>query len=227
VKVSAGDVSEVNYTLSDMASDTVGLIEELGYSSVHVVGHSMGGMIAQRMAIEFPDRVRSLTLFGTKPMDGETGQSSPEFLANVMAPPAKTQEKRWEVALDGYRLCVAPAPVDEAQLLAFFRAQVERAPNPKMQCLVAVAASTMNGMSASPSHVEQVRALKVPTLVIHGSGDLVIAADGGKRLAQLIPDARLLLIDGLGHFPLGEDRWAVIADAVVTHITRHLRRDCT
>jgi pimeloyl-ACP methyl ester carboxylesterase len=215
-----GDVCGVNYTLSDMAADTAGLIEVLGFESAHVLGHSMGGSIAQRVAIEFPRRVRSLVLFGTRPGDGVTGESSQEFLREAMRPPSGDPQQRWEAALEGYRICVAPEPVDEVELAAFLQTQADRAPNPYMQCLAAATASEIAGMSSSPTHIEELQSLQHPTLVIHGADDRVIAADGGERLAELIPNARLVVVEGMGHFPLAAGRWTTIADAVIDHVLK-------
>jgi pimeloyl-ACP methyl ester carboxylesterase len=215
--LSRGDLSGVNYTLSDMAADTAGLVETLGFESAHVLGHSMGGVIAQRMAIEFPDRVRSLTLFASLPNDGASGQSSPRFTENVMRPPSTDPRERREAALEGYRICVEPEPIDEAELVAFMQRQTDRAPNPYMQCVPAMIASAIAGNTSSPTHVEELQSITCPTFVVHGAGDLVVALDGGQWLAKLIPDARLLVIEGMGHFPLAQERWAIIADAVIEH----------
>jgi pimeloyl-ACP methyl ester carboxylesterase len=215
--VLGGDVSRVNYTLSDMAGDTAGLIEHLGFESAHVLGHSMGGGIAQYVATRFPERVRSLTLFGTAPFEGVTGQSSPAFLELVMAPTPTEPEAAWAAALEAYRICVTPDPIDEEALAAVLQAQVDRAPNPAMQCIPAILASVAIGTTSAPTHLEALHALEHPTLVIHGTGDLAVGVDGGERLAEVIPGARLVLVEGMGHFPLAPERWETIADEVIAH----------
>jgi pimeloyl-ACP methyl ester carboxylesterase len=218
--LSRGDLSGVNYTLSDMAADTAGLVETLGFESAHVLGHSMGGVIAQRMAIEFPDRVRSLTLFASLPNDGASGHSSPRFMENVMRPPPSDPRERREAALEGYRICIEPEPIDEAEFAAFVQRQTGRAPNPHMQCVPAIIASVIAGNASSPTHVEQLQSITFPTLVVHGAGDLAVALDGGEWLAKLIPNAQLLVIEGMGHFPLAQEHWATIADAVIEHVIK-------
>jgi pimeloyl-ACP methyl ester carboxylesterase len=218
--VLGGDASGVNYTLSDMAADTAGLIDALGFESAHVFGHSMGGMIAQRLAIEFPHRVRSLTLFGTGPSDGVSGQSSPEFLALAIAPVPTDPDEMWETSLAAYRICVVPDPVDEDELATFARAQLDRAPNPQMQCLPAILGSAAAGLASSPTHIEELQALEHPTLVIHGTGDLAVAVDGGERLAEVIPDAKFVPLEGMGHVPLAPGRWKTIGDAVIAHASK-------
>lgn len=215
--VLGGDHSGVNYTLSDMATDTAGLIETLGFESAHVFGHSMGGAIAQRVAIEFPHRVRTLTLFASPSLDGVTGQSSPEFLALATRPPSTDPDEEWEANVAAYRICVEPDPVDEVALTAFARVQADRAPNPEMQCIPALLASMTAGLASSPTHMDQLQALEHATLVVHGTGDVAVGADGGERLADLIPDARYVALDGMGHVPLSDERWAIIADAVIAH----------
>ena len=213
----SGDMSGVNYTLSDMAADTAGLIDLLGLSPAHVVGHSMGGMIAQRVATMFPERVRSLTLFGTNPNDNVTGQSSPEFLALAARPPSGDPEKDWETALEAHRICIEPETADEATLAAFLQTQVDRAPNPEMQCVPAIIASVFTATSSSPTYSEELQSLGIPTLVIHGTGDLAVAFDGGEKLSELIPNARLVALEGMGHISLDPNRWRVMADAIVEH----------
>jgi pimeloyl-ACP methyl ester carboxylesterase len=211
-----GDISAVNYTLSDMAADTAGLIEALGLKPAHVVGHSMGGMIAQRVAIEFPNSVRTLTLFGTNSSDGETGTTSPDFVALALTPPSGDPEEDWKNALEGYRLAIAPE-ADENALVAFLEKQASRAPNPRMQCIPAVVAAQITGLSSSPSHFDNLRALSAPTLVIHGTDDILISFDGGEKLAEVIPNARLVSLEGMGHFSLKPERLTTIAATIIEH----------
>jgi pimeloyl-ACP methyl ester carboxylesterase len=215
--VLGGDLSGVNYTLSDMAADTAGLIEHLGFESAHLLGHSMGGGIAQYVATRFPNRVRSLTLFATAPFEGVTGRSSRAFLELAMAPTPTEPEAAFAAALEAYRICVTPDPVDEDALTALLRVQEDRAPNAAMQCIPAILASVTIGTTSTPTHLEDLQALEHPTLVIHGTGDLAVGVDGGERLAELIPGARLVLLEGMGHFPLAPDRWSSIADEVTAH----------
>jgi pimeloyl-ACP methyl ester carboxylesterase len=220
-KILSGDTSDVNYTLSDMAADTAGLVEVLGLGPTHVVGHSMGGMIAQRVATEFPASVRSLTLFATRCGDRLTGETSPEFLSIALAPSSGNAEEDWNNALDSYRLCVLPEHADGDALEAFLKIQASRAPNPKMQCIAAILEAEITNASSSPSHIENLRALKTPTLVVHGTGDIVIAFDGGEKLAEVIPRARLAAFEGMGHFPLDPKRWTAIASLIVEHASQH------
>lgn len=216
--VMGGDVSAVNYTLSDMAADAVGLIAAVGWESAHVLGHSMGAGIAQRMATEHPERVRSLTLFAGAPGDGTTGASSPQFLEAVLTPEPDDDDGRVEQVMRTYRVLTSPESVDEAELEAFVRRQISRAPNPKGQALPAIVASTVLGLTSTPTHAERLRQLDLPTLVLHGTGDLAIAFDGGQALAELIPGATFLVLEGMGHIPQDSTRWAAIADAVIDHV---------
>ena len=218
VAVVAGDLSGVNYTLSDMARDTAGLIDEVGFGSAHVLGHSMGGMIAQRLVIEHPERVRSLVLMSTSPMDMVTGQPASVFTALFLRPGTADPAEAYARIVEAYRLCERPDPVDEARLEAFAKRQEDRAPNPDMQCMQASFATTHEGMRSSPTHLEQLAMISQPTLVIHGIGDLLVCEDGGERLAELIPGAELLLIDAMGHIPQAPERWDAIADEVISHI---------
>jgi pimeloyl-ACP methyl ester carboxylesterase len=93
----------------------------------------------------------------------------------------------------------------------------DRAPKPLMQCIPAVIASTVAGTSWAPTHVERLQSLETPTLIIHGTGDLAIGFDGGEKLAELIPRARLVALEGMGHFPLDPSRWTVMAEAIAEH----------
>jgi pimeloyl-ACP methyl ester carboxylesterase len=93
-----------------------------------------------------------------------------------------------------------------------------------MQALPAIVASTVQGLTSTPTHAERLRRVAAPTLVVHGTGDLAIAFDGGRALAELIAGAALLALEGMGHFPQDVTRWAAIADAVVDHVHGAARR---
>jgi pimeloyl-ACP methyl ester carboxylesterase len=104
----AGDTSSASYTLSDMAADTVALLDALGLRSAHVVGLSMGGMIAQTVAIEHPERVLTLTSIMSTTGDPSVGGATQEALGALLAPPASTREEAQERAVAGYRIIGSP-----------------------------------------------------------------------------------------------------------------------
>ena len=215
--VFGGDVSGVNYTLSDMAADTAELIRAVGWESAHVFGHSLGGGIAQRVATEHPEVIRTLILMGTGPGDGVTGMINPKF-APFRMPPADRSPEALTGWLTGFhRFCIDPDPVDESSLTSFVRRQVERAPNADMQCVPAGVASNQLGLASTPSHPDLLSELQIATLVIGGTADRVVAFDGSERLGELIPGSTLLRIEGMGHLPLDPSRWSPIADAIGKH----------
>lgn len=218
--VLGGDLSGVNYTLSDMAADVVGLMRAIGWETAHVLGHSMGSDIASRVAIEHPEAVRTLTLFAGKPLDGRHGGQSPEFLEALLAPTPADEAGRLEHAMASYRVCIAPEPVDESALEMFTRDQFLYGANPASQHLPAVLATTRRGLGTDPTHQELLTRISAPTLVVHGTGDLVVFPDGGVRLAELIPEATLVTIEGMGHQSQDPARWQTIAEAVITHADR-------
>jgi pimeloyl-ACP methyl ester carboxylesterase len=220
ISVLGGDTSSVRYTLYDMAADTVGLIAALGYDDAHVLGHSMGAGIAQLVATEYPERVRTLTLFAGSPVGGDTGAMSPRVIEVLMQATPADEAGRFERVMGAYRLCVEPEPIDEAPLEVYVRRQMVRAPNPDMQCLPATIAANFLGRQSTPTHEAKLCALPHPTLVLHGTGDLFVGYDGGEDLAALIPDATLVTLDGMGHAPIDPRRWSTMAAAVVDHVGR-------
>lgn len=215
--VLGGDLSGVNYTLSDMAADAVGLMRTIGWDTAHVFGHSMGADIATRLAIEHPDAVRTLTLFVGKPLDGRHGGQSAEFLGALLAPMPADDAGRFDHAVAMYRVCLAPEPVDESALEQFTREQFGQGANPGSQHLPAVLATTRIGLGTDPTHQELLTRISAPTLVVHGTGDVVVFPDGGVRLAELIPAATLVTIEGMGHQSQDPARWQAITDAVTDH----------
>jgi pimeloyl-ACP methyl ester carboxylesterase len=193
--VLAGDLSSVSYTLSDMAADAVGLLDVLGFERAHVVGASMGGQIAQAMAIEHPDRVRSLTSMMSTTGNMQVGQPSPDALREVFSgPPAVTRDEVIQRMVRAMRAVGSPGyPSDENEI-------AERAGRAYDRCYdpVGVARQAIATV-ASGDRTDSLRHLEVPTLVIHGLADRMCDASGGRATAEAIPGAELVLIEGMGH----------------------------
>jgi pimeloyl-ACP methyl ester carboxylesterase len=191
----AGDLSSVAYTLSDMAADAVGLLDALGFGKAHVVGASMGGAIAQTMAVEHPDRVRSLTSMMSTTGNMSVGQPSPEVLREVFSGPrATTREEVIQQMLRAFRAVGSPEyPSDQEEVAARASRAYDRAYDP-----IGVARQAIASV-ASGDRTERLRHLNVPTLVIHGVADRMCDVSGGRATAEAIPGAELFLIEGMGH----------------------------
>jgi pimeloyl-ACP methyl ester carboxylesterase len=191
----AGDFSSVSYTLSDMAADAVGLLDVLRFEKAHVVGASMGGQIAQTMAIEHPDRVRSLTSMMSTTGNMSVGQGSPEVLRQVFGGPrAVTRDEVIQQRLRAARAVGSPGyPSDENEIAASTGRAYDRSYDPIGTARQAVATV------ASGDRTERLRHLAVPTLVIHGLADRLCDVSGGRATAQAIPGAELVLIEEMGH----------------------------
>jgi pimeloyl-ACP methyl ester carboxylesterase len=195
-----GDLSSASYTLSDMAADAVGLLDALGFEKAHVVGASMGGAIAQTMAIEHPGRVRSLTSMMSTTGSMSVGQPSPDALREVFGGPRPvTCDEVIEQALRASRAVGSPGyPRDENETAARAGRAYDRAYDPIGIARQAVATV------ASGDRTERLRNVNIPTLVIHGLADRMCDVSGGRATAEAIPGAELVLIEGLGHdLPLG------------------------
>ncbi|MET8469938.1 alpha/beta hydrolase [Streptomyces sp. NPDC006422] len=214
--VTAGDipsaVAMVPYRLQDMADDAFGLLTALGIERAHVVGASMGGMIAQTMAISRPDRVRTLTSMMSTTGEPEYGRSSPEAQAALFAPKPSDREG-YVAAADRSLLWASKRYGDAAELRDLAGRSYDRAYHPEG------VGRQLGAMVLSGSRADALRELKVPTLVIHGLDDTLIDPSGGRRTAELIPDAELLLLPDMGH-----DRpralWPRLLDALETHTDR-------
>jgi pimeloyl-ACP methyl ester carboxylesterase len=199
------------YRLLDMAKDTVGLMDGLGIKSAHLVGASMGGMIAQEIALSFPQRVRSLTSImsttGNPRLPPPTRQAS----AMLMAPPPATKAEYIERFAQTWKLLrVGSFPEDEARDRARAELCFARGLNP------AGVGRQLRAILAAGSRKPRLHAVKAPTLVIHGTVDPLVRPEGGKDTAASIPGARLLMIEGMGH-ALPIPMWPQIIDAIDTH----------
>jgi pimeloyl-ACP methyl ester carboxylesterase len=181
------------YTLSDMAADGMALLDHLGIDSAHVVGASMGGMIAQTMAIEHPHRVRSLTSIMSMTGELDYGQPTGEALEILVRPAGTTRDEAIEASVAASKVIASPAHWDEDVARQRAALAYDRCFNP------AGVARHLLAILASGSRAEGLAALTVPTVVIHGDVDPLVTPSGGERTAELVPGAELLMIEGMGH----------------------------
>ena len=210
-----GDLSSASYTLSDMAADAVGLLDALNIDAAHVVGASMGGAIAQTMAIEHPKRVRSLTSMMSTTGDKSVGEPHPEAMKALFGgPPARTREDVVARAVRSYAAIGSPAfPTDATAVAELAGRAYDRDYDP-----VAVARQAVASV-ASGDRTQRLRALHVPALVLHGLADRMCDPSGGRATAAAIPGSELTLIEGMGHnIPRG--LWQRIADHVAAVVRR-------
>jgi pimeloyl-ACP methyl ester carboxylesterase len=211
----AGDLSSATYRLSEMAADGVGLLDALGLDSAHVVGASMGGAIAQTMAIEYPERVLSLTSMMSTTGDRSVGQVHRETRATMFGgPPARTRQEAIDRAVRTHRVVGSPAyPTEPARVAESAGLAYDRDYDP-----IAVARQAV-ALVASGDRTRLLKSLDVPTLVIHGTDDTMCDVSGGRATAAAIPGTELVLIEGMGH-NLPPGLWDRIAD----HIARVVER---
>jgi pimeloyl-ACP methyl ester carboxylesterase len=197
------------YSLLDMARDGMDLLTELGIARAHVVGSSMGGMIAQKLAIEFPDRVLTLTSMMSSTGEQEYGQSTPEA-QQVLFSPRPADRDGYVAAAERELVWASRRYGDPAQLRALAAESYDRAYYP------AGVPRQLAAMILDGSRAEALKTLDVPTLVIHGLDDTLIDPSGGRRTAELVAGARLLLVEDMGH-----DRppalWPHLLDAITEH----------
>ncbi len=203
----------VPYTLSEMAADGIGLLDHLGIDRAHVLGISMGGMIAQTMALEHPSRVRSLISVMSMTGDREYGTPTPEAAAALFAPPPSGRDAIIENSIRTWKIIASPQHFDPERTRERSMADYDRSycPDGVVRQLAAIFASGPRG--------EKLRLVKVPTLVIHGKADTLVTVSGGIYTAEVIPNADLLVVHDMGH-DLPEPCWPLIVAAVTAHTDR-------
>jgi pimeloyl-ACP methyl ester carboxylesterase len=204
-----GDLSSVSYTLSDMAADAIGLLDVLGIKSTHLVGVSMGGAIAQTIAIEHAARVRSLTSMMSTTGNMKVGQATPETVKALFGGPAAvTREDVIERQIRAFSVIGSPGFPTEHEVVSANAARAyDRAYDPIGLARQAIASV------ASGDRTDHLRNLNIPALVIHGLDDVMVDVSGGRSTAASIPKSRLVLIKGLGH-NLPSGLWSEIADHI-------------
>lgn len=204
------------YGLEDLADDAVGLLDHLGLDAAHVVGVSMGGMIAQTMAIEHPARVRSLTSIMSTTGGRRVGRIDPRVIPMMLAPAGRTRPEFAERSVRNGRLTASPAfPTDDDVAYARALETYDRG------WIASGVSRHMMAVLTQRDRTERLGAVRVPVTVVHGSNDLMVHRSGGRATAKAIPGAELIEIAGLGH-DLPEQLHPTFVDAIVA--TAHRAR---
>jgi pimeloyl-ACP methyl ester carboxylesterase len=204
-------MSPEQYTLSDMAEDSARLVEELGISPAHVVGASMGGMIAQLLAAEHPESVRSLTSIMSTTGSRRHGQPAFSVYRYLLRPPPRDRDGYIDRAAAVFGLVGSTGFRRDEQ---YIRERAARSYDRGYD--VRAGGRQLGAIIASGDRTKALHRITAPTLVIHGTVDKMVRPSGGKATAKAIPGARLMMVEGMGHdMPRGA--WPQIIDAVSEH----------
>ena len=209
---------QASYRLWDMANDVIGLMDLLGIKKAHIVGLSMGGAIAQEIAMNHPDRVLSLTSIMATSGNPKLPNPTKEAMAMLVAPAPKTKDEYFaRFAANWKILRGASFPADEAKDHARAERTYARGLNP------AGVGRQLRAIMASGDRTSRLRGVKARTLVIHGTIDPLVPPEHGKAVAGTIPGAKLLLIEGMGH-ALPMPMWPIVIGAIADHAHQAAKR---
>jgi pimeloyl-ACP methyl ester carboxylesterase len=193
-----------------MAGDALAVLDDAGVRRAHMMGVSMGGMIVQRLSIDHPDRLLSMTSVMSTTGDPDVGQPTPEAMAALTTPAPADREGAIAQYIANNRVYGSPAQFDEARLRANAAAAYDRAHYPEGVRRQFLAVGTDGSRTAA------LRSVTVPALVLHGDCDRLIDISGGRRTAEAIPGARFVALEGMGHdYP--PFYWGRIVSEVATH----------
>ena len=202
------------YLLDDLADDAVGVLDAFGIEAAHVVGASMGGMIAQVLGYRHPNRIRSLGLIMTHSGRRTVSMPTRRALAALMSRPARSREELVETMVRTFRVIGSPAyPFDEERFREMAAISFDRGYNP------AGIARQLHAITASGDRTGRLRGITAPTVVIHGDRDPLVRPAAGRLIARTIPGAELVTIAGMGH-DLPEAVWPRIVDAIDRNAAR-------
>jgi pimeloyl-ACP methyl ester carboxylesterase len=202
------------YLLSDMAKDAVGLMDHLGIESAHVVGASMGGMIAQTMAIEHRQRVRSLVSIMSTTGSRRVGTPTLKAFGLMLAKAPRSREAYAERIVKTFDVVGSPGyERDEERLRELAGRMYDRSHNPRGIL------RQMHAISASGDRTPELRKLSLPATVIHGTRDPLVRPSGGRATAKAIPGARLRIVEGMGH-DLPRELWPLFIGEIADTAAR-------
>jgi pimeloyl-ACP methyl ester carboxylesterase len=214
VDMLAGRRASAAYLLRDMARDTFGLMDYLEIESAHIAGASMGGMIAQTMAIERPDRVRSAVSIMSTTGSRWVGLPSFRAFSALLAAPPKNRDEMIQRTLRTFRVIGSPGfAFDEERVREIAGRSYDRGHSS------AGVARQLHAILASGDRTRSLRELDLPATVIHGGSDPLVRPSGGRATAKAIPGARLRIIDGMGH-DLPRDVWPQVVEEIAATAAR-------
>lgn len=209
-----GRRSSAPYLLSDMAKDTVGLLDFLELEQAHVVGASMGGMIVQQMAISHSHRLRSMTSIMSTTGSRRSGQPSLKAFGLMLGNPPTSRDQVISHAVKTFKVIGSPGfPFEEDVVREMAETSYDRGHS------AGGVARQLMAILASGDRTQGLHHVQIPSLVIHGTRDPLVKPSGGRATAKAIPGARLMMIDGMGH-DLPRDLWPTFAEAIDTNAAR-------
>ena len=203
-----GEKVQAPYTMDDMADDAVGLLDALKISSAHICGCSMGGVIAQYIAINHPSRVLSLTSMMSTTGNPDLPPLNPEAMKLFLLPVPSKRDAYIKDYVKREKVMYGPIiPLDEERRRLYAAKAYDRCFYPQGNTRQIMALLTSGNRKPALASV------KIPTLVIHGGNDPLVSLEAGKDTAEAIPGAELLIIDGMGH-SLPPETWSQIVDGI-------------
>jgi pimeloyl-ACP methyl ester carboxylesterase len=211
-----GEEIRTPYTIEDMADDAVGLLDALEIEKAHICGISMGGMIAQTIALNHCQRILSLVSIYSQTGNPALAPPTPKALECLLTPPPMEREANITYTLDVWRTFSGTGFAQDEDWLRKIAAQAyDRAFYPEG------VARQLAAVLTQKNRKPELGSVTVPTLVIHGADDPLVPVEGGKDTAEAIPGAELIIIDGMGHDLPHGGAWPQIVDAIVNHTQKN------